>query len=282
MSTDLIVVEVKKELVQTVFTEYDNLKPILAEIAQKAKSIVPDTSTAKGRKEIASIAYQVAQSKTYLDGLGKDLVSDMKKLPSIVDGSRKQMREFLDALRDEVRKPLTDWEAEQERIEAERKAEIAARELAKQIESDHEIGLLMNREFDRVAAEKKALLEQAQKELEERIAREATERAEAAAKEALQRAERERAEAEQRAKDAEAKALRAKAEAEQQEKDRQAHALRVQQQEEARRNANTEHKARINRVALSDLMLIVCDEQMAKRIVIAIATGEISNVSIKY
>jgi hypothetical protein len=35
-------------------------------------------------------------------------------------------------------------------------------------------------------------------------------------------------------------------------------------------------------VALSDLMLIVCDEQMAKRIVIAIATGEISNVSIKY
>ncbi|EES5368095.1 cell envelope biogenesis protein TolA, partial [Escherichia coli] len=38
-------------------------------------SFVPDITTAKGRKEIAYLAYKVAQTKTYLDGLGKDLVA---------------------------------------------------------------------------------------------------------------------------------------------------------------------------------------------------------------
>lgn len=51
-----------------------------------------------------------------------------KKQTGEIDAARKKARDTLDALRDEVRKPLTDWEAEQERIEQERKdAEERAR-----------------------------------------------------------------------------------------------------------------------------------------------------------
>ncbi len=41
----------------------------------------PDIDTRKGRKAIASLAAKVARSKTYLDGLGKDLVAGWKRRP---------------------------------------------------------------------------------------------------------------------------------------------------------------------------------------------------------
>ena len=54
------------------FTEGQGVAELLADIRQKATSLVPDITTAKGRKEIASIAHAVARTKTYLDGLGKE------------------------------------------------------------------------------------------------------------------------------------------------------------------------------------------------------------------
>ncbi|WP_444893604.1 hypothetical protein ACJJIE_03720 [Microbulbifer sp. TRSA001] len=97
----------------------NGLDAVLEEITSKAKSVVADASTAKGRKIIASIAHQVARSKTYLDGLGKDLVADQKAEIKKVDAERKRMRDYLDNLKTEVRKPLADWEeAENLRVTA--------------------------------------------------------------------------------------------------------------------------------------------------------------------
>ncbi|QFT55610.1 hypothetical protein [Microbulbifer sp. THAF38] len=97
----------------------NGLDAVLEEITSKAKSVVADADTAKGRKTIASIAHQVARSKTYLDSLGKDLVADQKAQIKKVDSERKRMRDYLDNLKTEVRKPLTDWEeAENLRVAA--------------------------------------------------------------------------------------------------------------------------------------------------------------------
>lgn len=93
------------------------LDALLKKISNEAKSVVPNTSTAKGRKEISSIAAKVSKSKTYLDGLGKDLVVGWKAKSKAVDGERKKMRDFLDNLKTEVRQPLTEWEEkETERV----------------------------------------------------------------------------------------------------------------------------------------------------------------------
>jgi len=59
----------------------------------------------------------VAKSKTYLDGIGKDYVAELKAIPKAVDAERKRMRDTLDDLKETVRKPLTEWEeAENARV----------------------------------------------------------------------------------------------------------------------------------------------------------------------
>lgn len=114
---ELVVIEPANALV--LFTEGQGLPDILADIRAKATSLVPDITTAKGRKEIASVAHAVARTKTYLDGLGKDLVDQYKEIPKRIDANRKQIRDELDKLKDEVRAPLTAYEdAERERTEA--------------------------------------------------------------------------------------------------------------------------------------------------------------------
>ncbi|MDK5351767.1 hypothetical protein P9996_26085, partial [Enterobacter hormaechei] len=115
--TDLVVIE--KQNAMAVFTTKEQLDPIIEAIEKEARSLVPDVSTRKGRDAIASMAHKVARSKTYIDNAGKDLVAELKALPKQIDESRRIVRERLEALKDEVRRPLTEWEAEQERIKAE-------------------------------------------------------------------------------------------------------------------------------------------------------------------
>ncbi|HCO1667016.1 TPA: hypothetical protein N7M37_001163 [Escherichia coli] len=198
---DLVVIEKKNAM--AVFTNNDQLDPLIEAIEKEARSLVPDVTTKKGRDAIASMAHKVARSKTYIDNAGKDLVAELKALPKQIDESRRVVRERLDALKDEVRRPLTEWEAEQERIKAE-EAMIALhvealamneefdRQLAARIESDHEMALLMNDAFDREQADKAAEAERQRIAHEEEIKRMA---AAAAAREVEQRAQREREEA---------------------------------------------------------------------------------------
>ena len=81
-------------------------------VAQEVAGHEPDLSTDKGRKAIASLAYKVTRTKTAIDEAGKKLTEDKKKEIAAVDAERKAIREKLDALAAEVRKPLTDWETE--------------------------------------------------------------------------------------------------------------------------------------------------------------------------
>lgn len=93
-----------------------NVEKILAAVESRALAESPDLSTAKGRQAVASLAFRVARSKTFLDNLGKDLVADWKKQAADVDALRRIIRDRMDALKEEVRAPLTQWEeAEKER-----------------------------------------------------------------------------------------------------------------------------------------------------------------------
>lgn len=93
------------------------LSELLTRIESDARALVPDIGSAKGRAAIASNAARVARAKVYLDDLGKLFVGELKKQTTAIDAERKAMRDRLDALKDEVRKPLTDWEvAEKERV----------------------------------------------------------------------------------------------------------------------------------------------------------------------
>ncbi|EMM2471146.1 hypothetical protein R7S55_005097 [Raoultella ornithinolytica] len=255
---DLVVIEKKNAM--AVFTNNDQLDPLIEAIEKEARSLVPDVTTKKGRDAIASMAHKVARSKTYIDNAGKDLVAELKALPKQIDESRRVVRERLDALKDEVRRPLTEWEAEQERIKAEEAMNALHAEAlvmnenidlqrAIQYEADHEMALLMNKDFDREQAEKKAEAErqriareeEIKRQAEEKAKREAAEKAQreidaAAAREreailAKERAERERIEAQQRAE----REQREAAERAEREKQAAVEAERRKAQEEADR-----------------------------------------------
>jgi hypothetical protein len=117
MESELVVIEKSNSL--ELFTTAKGLDPILAKIRQEIDSFVPDASSRKGRGSIASIAAKVARSKTYLDGVGKELVDRLKEQPKLVDAERKRIRDILDTWKDEVRQPLTEYEnAEKARANA--------------------------------------------------------------------------------------------------------------------------------------------------------------------
>lgn len=233
-----------------VFTQPDHIEQILQQVEEEVSAFVFDASTKKGRDAMASLGLKVAKTKTYLDGLGKDLVTEYKEVPKKIDASRKVVRDRLDALKEKVLQPKLEWEAEQDRLKAEEEARLAAEAysamrdeadrmnaefdtaaaaaLAARIESDHELALLMNEKHDRDVAEAKAETERQRIAHEEELKRLATEQAkrdadaeiaaaaqrEADAKAALEKAEQDAkdaaARAEQQRIEAEAKAEREK------------------------------------------------------------------------
>ena len=92
-----------------------NLFNLVKDIESKAMAVVPDMTTKTGRDEIRSLARQVASSKVFLDNTGIAIVADWKEKSKVIDERRKKMRDYLDNVRDKVRQPLTDYEAEEER-----------------------------------------------------------------------------------------------------------------------------------------------------------------------
>lgn len=107
-----------KESALAVYSKPSGLEPWLEKIRAEVTGHVPDLKTKKGREAIASLAFKVRKVKTALDGMGKQLVDDLKDVPKRIDAERKRMRDTLDALADDVRRPLTEWEqAEEDRVQ---------------------------------------------------------------------------------------------------------------------------------------------------------------------
>lgn len=86
-----------------------------------------DTTTTRGREQIASAAYRVARSKTWLTGVFKQAYEAAMVGPKAIKSQQARIEQALDALRAEIRLPLTQWEiADAERRNAEFLAAQAA------------------------------------------------------------------------------------------------------------------------------------------------------------
>lgn len=301
---NLAVIEIPEEETLSVFTADKGLDPYLEQIKEETESLVPDLSSKKGRDAIASMAYKVSRAKTALDNIGKDLVAELKKQPALVDASRKQAREYLDDLRDSVRQPLTDWEAEQERIKAEEAAKAEAEKLRAQIESEHEIALLMYEkvlfereqeakriEEERIAKEEELKLKAANEariKAEQQAAAEKTriEKEKADAVAAAEESDRQRIAAEERAKlqaeQAEQRAKQAAIDAENRVKREAEAKAQAEAAALAKREADVLHRKTINNEAADCFVKNGFSLSQAKQIVTLIAQKKVANVAINY
>ncbi|HCO3629147.1 TPA: hypothetical protein N8F07_000168 [Escherichia coli] len=318
--TDLTVIEIKPQQAPVLYVS-GGLDAYLEQIRQ-AVNEVPDLSTKKGRDRVASLAAQVSRSKTAIEKPGREYLKRLKEAVRPAEAEIKRFVDACDELRDATRRPLTEWEAEQERIKAEEAmnamhAEALEmnikfdQELAAKFEADHEMALLMNKDIDRDREEQRRQAEQAQREHEERLKREAAEQArrdaEAKHKAELDAAARREADEKARADAAERKrkedadrAEREKQEAialeqrkAQEEADRikreaeaKEKARQAEEQrkaeEEARRAADKEHRRTVNRRVIADLIAQGIPEEFAQKALLAIAGGKVQDANIKY
>lgn len=258
--TDLTVIEIKPEQAPALYVA-GGLDAYLEQIRQ-AVNEVPDLSTKKGRDRVASLAAQVSRSKTAIEKPGREYLKRLKEAVRPAEAEIKRFVDACDELRDSTRRPLTEWEAEQERIKAEEAMnalhaealemnEEFNRQRAAQIEADHEMALLMNKDFDRDREEQRRLAEQAQREHEERIKQEAADKAKREAEERhkaeLDAAARREADEKARADAAERKRKEDADRAEREKQDAIAEEKRKAQEEADRikREAEAKEKARL-------------------------------------
>jgi hypothetical protein len=263
-TTDLSVIPAETAL--AVLTNSERFDDFYARVKAETDAHVPDVSSAKGRDAIKSLAFKVVKTKTAIDAAGKALTEEWRAQTTKVDAARKAIRDKLDSLRDEVRKPLTEWEAAEEaRVDAFQAAlarfqgagAVAIGETAAEVSgrlADLEAEQVDEATFQEIAPLAAAALESARNALRSAIARLTQEEADRAELERLRRENEEReararAEAEARAQ-AEA-AAKAKAEAEeraqheaeaQADRERQA-AARAAQEAEDRARAEERRKA---------------------------------------
>ena len=282
------------------FHDADKMQALVKRIEGMVLPVVPDLTTVSGRKAIASLARKVASAKVVIDDAGKDMVAGIKKQSAAIDAQRKLARDKLDELRDLVRKPLTDWEAEQQRIadeeaaaaraafeaeEKRRQEELAAREAEvarRQAELDRQEAEARQRREEEEARQRQA-------EREAEIAEQARKKAEQDAAEAVAAAQRqaEAAAAEAQRKIEEAAAAQRRAE--QEAADAQARAERQQRQREEaeraeaeRRAADVEHRRSINGAALAALVALGLTEDAAKTVITSIIAGRVPAITITY
>ena len=86
------------------------LKPFIDHVREEVSGEVPDTETKKGRDRIASLAAKVSKSKVAVEKPGRDYLKKLKEMPKVVEEELREFVRAMDALRDETRKPLTEWE----------------------------------------------------------------------------------------------------------------------------------------------------------------------------
>jgi hypothetical protein len=87
------------------------LKPFLDHAKAEVSGEVPDLTTRKGRERIASLAAKVSKSKTAVEKPGRDYLRRLKEMPKVVEAELREFVTEMDALRDQVRQPLTEWQA---------------------------------------------------------------------------------------------------------------------------------------------------------------------------
>lgn len=103
-----------------VLTDKAKADAFFAAVKAEVEAHVPDLTTANGREAIGSIAYKVTRSKTAIDKARLDMTADLRKEVDRINKVGKEEEARYAALAIAARKPLTDWEA----AEKARKARI--------------------------------------------------------------------------------------------------------------------------------------------------------------
>lgn len=100
-----------------VFYDEKKYDAFITEFKSFVESVDRDISTAEGRKNINSMAYEIARMKKPIEEAGKATIEEVKAKVKAVDKQRIKLVDTIEEIQIKFRKPLTDFEnKEKERV----------------------------------------------------------------------------------------------------------------------------------------------------------------------
>lgn len=101
---------------EEIFLDKNNFVPMLQHVKKIARGLVADPTTKEGASQRKSLSRKIGSLKTAIEDEGKKVAAALKAKPKIIDATRKDVKDTLEMLQDELLKPLKDIEARQNEI----------------------------------------------------------------------------------------------------------------------------------------------------------------------
>jgi len=261
------------------------LAPFMERIRAEVVPEVPDLTTKAGRERIASRAHQISRSKTAVEKPGREYLKHIKEtMIKDIEAELRWWATECDALRDQIRQPLTDMEnAEKARIAAHNAAIDAVLAFAAEpFQTSDQVQLAIDYVgTTHYGEECEEFLQQYATAQNDTLAALAARYAQLVAHEqgaALREAQAVAAAVENERAASALREARAAEDALAAERRRIAQA----EQEEAQRAANVEHQRAINAAILAKLVALGASEELGRAIITAAVRGEAGALCVRY
>lgn len=101
---------------EQLFLDRQNFVPMLQQVKLIARGLIADPTTEEGAKQRKALSRKIGSLKTAIEDKGKKVAAALKEKPKIIDATRKEVKDTLEMLQDELLKPLKEIEARQNEI----------------------------------------------------------------------------------------------------------------------------------------------------------------------
>lgn len=111
-----IVKKTEQNNLEAIFLDKKNFVPMLQQVKLIARGLVADPTTKEGASQRKALSRKIGSLKTAIENEGKKVAAALKEKPKIIDATRKEVKDTLEMLQEELLKPLKEIEARQNEI----------------------------------------------------------------------------------------------------------------------------------------------------------------------
>lgn len=101
---------------EELFLNKENFRQVLIDAQKIGRGLVADPTTKEGCIQIKSMAKKISTLQKLIEEKGKEIAAELKAKPKLIDATRKEVKDTLDKLKEDVLKPIVDIEKRQEQI----------------------------------------------------------------------------------------------------------------------------------------------------------------------
>ena len=101
---------------EELFLNKENFRQVLIDAQKIGRGLVADPTTKEGCIQIKTMAKKISTLKNLIEEKGKEIAAELKAKPKLIDATRKEVKDTLDKLKEDVLKPIVDIEKRQEQI----------------------------------------------------------------------------------------------------------------------------------------------------------------------